>query len=201
MTQPRHDNAPELTQRLQRMRSGSAAAMNDLLDHSVERLRKLARKMLRGFPAVRRWAQTDDVLQSAMIRLVRALREVGPACSREFFALAATQIRRELIDLARHHMGPQGAGARHASGGLSTDAGPREDAAGPGTLAEWGEFHRLVDALEADERAVIELMFYQGFNQTETADLLGIAVRTVQRRRQSALLNLHRMLGEAAPAE
>jgi hypothetical protein len=54
--------------------------------------------MLRGFPAVQRWADTRDVLQASLLRLLHALEEVRPSSSRDFFGLAAEQIRRELLD-------------------------------------------------------------------------------------------------------
>jgi RNA polymerase sigma-70 factor (ECF subfamily) len=62
---------------------------------------------------LKRWEQTDDVLQNATPRLCRALRETTPPTVRDFFRLAALHVRRELIDLARHHYGPQGPAARH----------------------------------------------------------------------------------------
>jgi RNA polymerase sigma-70 factor (ECF subfamily) len=79
------------------------------------RLERLARKMLRRFPGVHRWAETGDVLQNALLRLLRALQEVRPESVRGFFGLVAEQMRRELLDLARHFCGPQGLGARHDS--------------------------------------------------------------------------------------
>ena len=54
--------------------------------------------------------QTDDVLQNAVVRLLRALEEVRPPSVRAFFGLAATQMRRELLDLARRYQGRGGPG-------------------------------------------------------------------------------------------
>src|SRR5437868_10813669 len=82
-----------------RIEAGDAAALDQLLRHACARLERLARHMLHTHPAVQRWAQTDDVLQGALLRLARALQSVRPANAREFFALAAQQVRRELIDL------------------------------------------------------------------------------------------------------
>src|SRR5262245_40341419 len=101
---------------LERLHVGDEAALDELLRHAGDRLEKLTRQMLRAHPAVRRWAETGDVLQGALMRLVRALRQVHPASLRDFFALATQQVRRELIDLARRFYGPQGLGANHASG-------------------------------------------------------------------------------------
>src|SRR5438128_2369388 len=97
------------------LQAGDPAALAALLGHAGERLRCLPHRMLRGFACVKRWEDTDDVLQNATIRLLSALREVTPRSARDFFALAALQIRRELIDLARKYNGPQGMGAKHSS--------------------------------------------------------------------------------------
>jgi RNA polymerase sigma-70 factor (ECF subfamily) len=61
---------------LDRMRAGAPGADDELFRHMGGRLERLARKMLRGFPAVRRWEQTADVLQQASLRLLQALRLV-----------------------------------------------------------------------------------------------------------------------------
>src|SRR5262245_64782591 len=92
---------------LDRLRAGDDRAREQLLESSNERLARLARKLLRDSPGVRRWEQTDDVLQNALLRLDRALKAVVPPTSRDYFRLAAAMIRRELIDLARHHFGPE----------------------------------------------------------------------------------------------
>src|SRR6266436_2863883 len=84
-----------------RIREGDPSAPDELLRAAGERLEALTRKMLRRFPAVRRWEQTGDVMQNALLRLLRALEEVEPASVRDFFGLAAEQMRRELLDLAR----------------------------------------------------------------------------------------------------
>jgi RNA polymerase sigma-70 factor (ECF subfamily) len=178
---------------LERLQAGDRAASDELIRHVCDRLERMARRMLNDFPGVRRWAETGDVLQSALMRLLRALRAVRPDSMRAFFALAAEQVRRELLDLARHFYGPEGAGAHHASLGDSPPD-PSDHAADPGRLAEWCEFHRQTDQLPDDEREVVDLLFYQGLTQPEAAAVLEVTVRTVQRRWQSALLKLHRLL-------
>jgi RNA polymerase sigma-70 factor (ECF subfamily) len=151
--------------------------------------------MLRGHPAVQRWAQTDDVLQGALVRLLRALESIHPDSVREFIALASQQIRRELIDLARHYYGPEGIGANHASH-PDPHAGPPDapdPTASPDSLAEWREFHEKIEDLPDEEREVVSLIFYQGLTQAEAADLLQVAVRTVQRRWHAALVKLDKI--------
>src|SRR5262245_1354885 len=183
---------------LPRAVAGDGAALDTLLAHCGERLTALTRRMLGDFRRVRRWAQTDDVLQSALVRLLGALRSVQPQTPRDFLALATLQIRRELIDLARHYYGPEGIGANQESHAPadSQGAGPRDPSDirhEPASLAEWTELHGLIDTLPAEEREVFGLLYYQGLSQAEAAELLNVSVRTVQRRWHDALCNLHRV--------
>jgi RNA polymerase sigma-70 factor (ECF subfamily) len=186
-----------LQQLLPRAVSGDEAAVDALIRHCSDRLTILARRSLGDFQRVRRWVETDDVLQSALVRLLGALRSVKPQTSRDFFALASLQIRRELIDLARHFYGPEGIGAHHdsrapprsSSGGEHEPADHRQE---PANLAQWIELHELMDGLPAEEREVVGLLFYQGLSQTEAAEVLGMSLRTLQRRWHDALCRLHR---------
>jgi RNA polymerase sigma-70 factor (ECF subfamily) len=183
---------------LDRLRAGDASARDELIRHAYGRLQRLTRKLLRAYPGVRRWDQTDDVLQNSLLRLLRALNDVRPSSPREFFALTAQQIRRELLDLARRYYGPHGLGANHAT--RPDDAAgppPHERADGthePASLAVWREFHERVRELPPEELEVVDLLYYQELTQAEAAALLGVTVRTVQRRWQSALLRLNGML-------
>lgn len=199
-------NTRQLVVCLERMRGGDGKARDELLNHVCDRLRRLTRKMLRGFANVKRFAETDDVLQNALMRLLRSLETVQPQDMRQFFGLATVQIRRELIDLARHFYGPHGDGAHHASTppAAADASGPRlnepvDVSHDPSRLAEWCELHQQIERLPADERETVELIFYQGLQQNEAADLLGVSVRTVQRRWQTALLKLHQVLQGGLP--
>src|SRR5438128_1367023 len=105
--------AGETARLLDLLRQGDDQARCQLVSHACERLRRLTSRMLKGYPGVGRWEQTDDVLQNALLRLWRAMEAIQPESVRHFYNLAALQIRRELIDLAHHHLGPQGQGAKH----------------------------------------------------------------------------------------
>ncbi len=69
-----------------RYAAGEDAALNELLTRSMARLELLTRVMLRDFARVHRWEDTVDVLQSASIRLYRALQVTRPTDARGFFA-------------------------------------------------------------------------------------------------------------------
>ncbi len=184
-----------MQQLLPRAVAGDAAALDALLRHCGDRLTILTRRMLGDFQRVRRWAETDDVLQNSLVRLVGALRDVKPATTRDFYALATLQIRRELIDLARHYYGPEGVGANHDSRGKDSQlhAAAADSRSEPGSLAQWTELHEKIGTLPDEEREIVGLLFYQGLTQAEAAELLGASVRTVQRRWHDALCKLHRV--------
>jgi RNA polymerase sigma factor (sigma-70 family) len=186
---------------LDRHLAGDPAARAEIVARSCERLRQLTHRMLRGsYSRVARWEQTDDVLQTALIRLHRALDDVAPESVPRLFGLAATLICRTLLDLARHHFGPEGAGGKHETGVPRTDGWQRvdgvADADEPQTLADWTAFHEAVESLPADEQQAFSLIWYNGLTQTEVADLLNVNERTIRRRWTSARLLLHAKLKE-----
>ena len=192
------DDFPQTAQMvlwLERMQGGDLGARDEILRHVRGRLERLTRKMLQDYPRVKRYVQTDDVLQDATVRLLNALRDVRPTSMRDFFGLASLQIRRELLDLAKHYYGPEGEGAHHVS--LPPDRSDAvmpektDPADPPSGVAAWCEFHEKIKLLPQDENDVFALLYYQGLTQVEAAVILNVTVRTVQRRWQSALLSLH----------
>jgi RNA polymerase sigma factor (sigma-70 family) len=192
---------------IDRLRSGDDSARAALLDCACDRLARLARKMLKGYPGVARWEQTDDVLQNALIRLDRALTAVAPPTARDFFRLAAAQIRRELIDLARRYSGPEGPVAHHSArrragdteGSPGSVGEPSDATHDPGRLAVWTEFHRRIEGLADADREVFDLLWYQGLTQAEAASVLGLSERQVNRRWIAARLELSEALGGQMP--
>ena len=204
MTEPSL-HTTQLHRWLDRVRAGDTAARDELLRGVGDRLERLARKMLRRFPAVRRWTETGDVLQNATLRLLRALKTVQPPSVRAFFGLAAEQMRRELLDLARHYYGKHGIGANHESVSPRSEAGssvidPPAPSDDPAELEDWCAFHEEVERLPVEEREVVGLVFYHGWTQAQVAELLQISERTVRRHWKSALAKLYAALrgGEAA---
>jgi RNA polymerase sigma-70 factor (ECF subfamily) len=196
-----------LQQCLVRLHQGDEAAREELFRGACCRLTELTRSMLKGYRRLKRWAQTDDVFQGACLRLHRALREVKPSTLRDFYRLATTQIRRELIDLARHYFGPAGHGRNLDSADFAQ--GPDGDpipspevcdvSLDPGRLAAWTDFHEQVQGLPTNEQEVFDLVWYQGLKQVEAAQVLGVSERTVIRRWQAACLKLHEALQGILP--
>ncbi len=203
----RTEDTQEIQEYLNRLRDGDQTVRAVLLDRTVARLTQLARRMLRDFPTVGRWEQTEDVLQNALMRLDRSLRVVSPPTPRDLFRLAAAQIRRELLDLARQYQGPLGLAANHATPGeptsTSNDDRPERETGDstldPARLAVWSEFHRLVERLDDEGREVFDLLWYQGLTRAEAAQVIGVSERTVHRRWVVARMRLGDALGDRVP--
>jgi RNA polymerase sigma factor (sigma-70 family) len=189
-----------LSDLVRRFQEGDHDAREDLIRHSSGRLEALARRMLRAEVRLRRWEETADVVVNAQVRLLKALREVTLSSTVEFFRLAACQIRRELLDLARHYYGPEGIGTHHASvagQALSADRAfpepvAREDS--PEDVLAWVEFHGRVETLPEAERSVVDLHFYQGLSLRDVGERLGVTHTTVQNRWRKALMALKEVI-------
>jgi RNA polymerase sigma-70 factor (ECF subfamily) len=189
---------------LERHRAGDPSARDGLIGLAQGRFVALARAMLRRYTHVRRWEETDDLLQAALMRLHRSLAQVQPGSVRHFDNLAAAQIRRELIDLARSHFGPEGLGARHHTD--ATDPAGRlaavaDETGKPGSLEGWAAFHEAVDRLPEPEREVVNLLWYDNLTHAQAAEALGVTTKTVQRRWASARLLIRDALHGESPVE
>lgn len=188
---------------MDRANQGDTSAFDDLIVHVSSRLLAIAHRMISKYPHVRRWEETDDVLQESLLRLHRALKEVQPDSAAGFFGLAATLLRRTLIDLSRHYYGVYGLGARHHSGPNTTpqdveaaceqlgQADPLND------LEDWTAFHEAIERLPRKEREVFGLLWYAGLTQLQAAEVLGVSQRTVIRRMNRARLLLNEMLSDS----
>ncbi len=183
--------------------AGDESAFDELIAHVSRRLCAIAHRMLDKYPHVRRWEQTDDVLQEALIRLHRSLSEVSPGSVGKFFGLATTLLRRTLIDLSRHYYGVYGLGARHKSRGFnrgqSSDQFNEVAAEVSDHLEDWSEFHRAVEQLPTVEKESFCLRWYGGLTQRQISEVLQISERTVIRRLNRARISLHDMLAEHQP--
>lgn len=163
------------------------AAKAELIASTVDWMRSLTRRMLGGSPGIRRWAETDDIVQGACLRLYRALGAVQPNDPQHFVRLAALQVRREVIDMSRRLGSPDSFAANHETNGQNRDSHPVLDAATdsaeePARLADWTRFHEIADSLPEAERDLFGMVWYVGLSQDEIAALLGCSPRTVRRR-------------------
>jgi len=169
-------NDDNVTELIAALRRGEPDAEARLAAAMYPELRRLARRSL----ATERdghTLQTTELVHEAWLRLFGSS-QVSVADRGHLFALMATQMRRVLVDYARRRNAAKGPGA-----GIRVTL----DAAG-GVSGRFDEDVLAVDqALTAlkriDERAskVVEMRFFAGLLEEETAAALGISVATLKR--------------------
>lgn len=165
--------AGEVTRLLQRLHAGEREVLDRLFPLVYDQLRAAADHVLRGeFGA--RPLQPTELVHEAYLKLVPA-GHVAWESRAHFLAVAARAMRQVLVEQARRqHAGKRGGGARHVTLG--------DDQVALGGDAD--ELLALDDALERLEprlRAVVEHRFFGGLTERETAEVLGVTERTVQR--------------------
>jgi len=191
--------ASDLTVLLRAWSAGDGDAADRLIALVYEELRRQASRYLareRGDHTLRPTALVNE----AYLRLVRQRRVVWQDRA-QFFAVAATVMRRLLVDHARQHgASKRGAWARTVSledgEQVSVSASPDLDIiAVNDALVELAE----VDPLRA---RMIELRFFAGLTTDETAEALAVSPATVTRGWRLARAWLHyRLTHGSAPGE
>lgn len=178
-----------------RSQPGDARAVDDLWTAVRERLRFLASKLLATSPQVRRWEETDDLVQNASIRLLEALKAATIESDRHLLNLAAKKVREEFIDKLRHYGGPRSPMRNHATNSERGANGERLDLVGQAAAESltsatesdrWQRFHTVVNGLPGTEREVFEMVWYLGAEQEAIARTLRCSVPTVKRIWKSA---------------
>jgi RNA polymerase sigma-70 factor (ECF subfamily) len=166
----------EVTQLLNAWRGGDQAALNKLIPLIHDELHRLAHiYMLRERKG--HTLQTTALLNEAYLRLIDA-NQVPFENRIHFFAVSANLMRRILVDFARSR-GYQKRGANIVKVDFEDGRIPTPDR-GADVVA-------LDDALNAlaefDTRGakLVELRFFGGLSEEETAKALGVSLRTVQR--------------------
>ena len=164
----------DLTALLQAWNDGDRDALAVLATVVHQDLRELARRILAGERRDGRWRPTELVNESYL----RLLDWSGVQWQNRahFFATAARMMRRVLVDAARAR--------RAVKRGDGIDEMPLDgmDVAAAGPRVDVIALEDALDALAAvNPRAaqVVEMRFYGGFSVEETAQGLGISVRTV----------------------
>jgi RNA polymerase sigma-70 factor (ECF subfamily) len=176
----------EVTRLLGELGRGQKDAMNQLLPLVYDELHRLARGYFRRERG-EHTLQPTALVHEAYIRLVD---QKSPMDSRgHFLAVAATQMRRILLDYARKHKA-----ARRGGGGQQVLL---EDtmaivAQRPVDMIALDTALRKLAALDPKQSQLVELRYFGGLSVEETAEVMGVSPATVKRNWSSARAFLHR---------
>lgn len=165
-----------VTELLDRARTGDEAALAAVFPLIYSELHRLAQVQLRREPDGHTLTPTA-LLHEAFLRLIDYRRMSWNGRS-HFLAVAATAMRRVLVDHARSQRSQKRGGALKR---VPLDAAelPAEDRAEL-LVALDDALDRLRD-LEPRQARIVELRFFGGMTEPEAAEALGVGLRTVKR--------------------
>lgn len=166
----------EVTQLLVELRAGKSDAEAKLIPLVYAELRKLAGRYIRRERGDHT-LQPTALVHEAYLRLTK-LHDVDWQSRSHFFAIAATVMRRILVDHAR---------AQHAQKRQMFHNAITFDEVFVVSAGRSAELIALDDALaklaklDARRSKIVELRFFGGLSEEETGAVLGVSTRTVKR--------------------
>lgn len=164
-----------ITELLVRFRAGDADAKEQLFKLVFPELRRIAARKIRREPRGLT-LQTGDLVNEAYLRLTSA-QELEVKDRIHFYALAATFMRRILIDHARQRVARPRSNESivelRAPGGFVVD-----DHA---YILDIHDALSRLEKLDPRQGQIVEMRFFGGMQEEEIAEYLGISSRTVKR--------------------
>ncbi len=177
------NSAHDLTLLLLDWRRGDQTALDKLVPLIYAELRRLAHiYMARERPG--HLLQTSALINEAYLRLIDA-QDVEWQNRAHFFAIAANLMRRTLVEFARARGASKRRGELHKIS-LRESFVPSPDS-DPDLIALDDALNSLA-AADPRQARVVELRFFAGLSEEETAEVLGISRLTVIRDWKSAKL-------------
>jgi RNA polymerase sigma-70 factor, ECF subfamily len=165
----------DITQLLSLIGKGDATASTRLLDLVYSELHRLASRYM-SRERVDHTLQTTGLVHEAYLKLFGSSNPPSLNNREHFFAVAATQMRRILVDHARQNCAKKRKGisipldeAYHVSSGREEDLIAIDDA-----LKELAE-------IDPEGCKIVELRFFGGYTDKETAQILGKNLARVRR--------------------
>lgn len=165
-----------LTDLIGRARDGDTDAEAEVVAAVYPELRRLARRYLSAERKAHT-LQTTELIHEAWLRLF-GTDSVAVQNRNHLIALMATQMRRALVDYARHRNAAKGPGAAIRVALTDADLGstrPDED------VLAIDEALSALESVDARVSKVVELRFFGGLREEEAANALGVSVSTLKR--------------------
>jgi RNA polymerase sigma factor (TIGR02999 family) len=178
----------EITQLLVAWSHGEETALETLTPIIYGELRRLARSYMRQERADHT-LQSTAVVHEAFIRLID--QNVEWKSRAHFFAIAANMMRRILVDHARAKLtSKRGAGMPR----VGLDEQVMEAQERSVDLVALDEALAHLARIDPQRSRIVELRYFGGLSNEESANVLGISTATVQRQWSGAKASLYREL-------
>lgn len=190
------DSPGEVTRLLDELGRGDKAAFDRLLPLVYDELHRLARQYFRRERS-EHTLQPTALVHEAYLRLVDQ-RETRWESRGHFLAMAATLMRRILLDYARkHHAARRGGLAQKV---MLEDSMALTEQKSIELIALDSALTRLA-VLDSEQARLVELRYFGGLSVEETAEVMQVSSATVKRNWASARAWLYRELMEGASGD
>jgi len=183
-----------ITVLLAKARSGDSSALANVFPLIYDELRRLARQQLQREPDGHTLSPTA-LVHEAYMRLIDYSR-MDWAGRAHFLAVAATAMRRILVDHARGHRSVKRGGMLRRVSIDDVELGTEDRAE---LLVAIDDALDRLKEIDARQAQVVECRFFGGMTEEETATALGISVRTAKRDWAKAKSWLHREIAAEHP--
>ncbi len=164
--------ASDITVLLRAARDGGPDALNDAFNLLYDELKRLAQRALRGGDAAT--LNATGLVHECFLRMVGG--NARPGDRSHFFALAARVMRQVICDHARRRL------ALKRDGGIAVTLSKADQALMDEALrlVELDDMLVKLSAHDTRQADVVVCRAFAGLTADETAEALGISVRTVQ---------------------
>lgn len=184
-----------VTELLVKARAGDDAALAHVFPLIYEELHRLAQQQLKREPDGHTLSPTA-LVHEAYMRLIDYSRMEWNGKA-HFMAVASTAMRRILVDHARSHRSAKRGGALRRVPIESVELGADDRAE---LLIAVDEALGRLKEIDARQAQVVECRFFGGMTEEETAEALGIGLRTAKRDWAKAKAWLHREIADDGAA-
>jgi RNA polymerase sigma factor (TIGR02999 family) len=171
------ESSPNVTQLLKDWSAGDTRVLDNLMPLVYEELRRQASRFLRKERAGHT-LQTTALIHEAYLKLIDQ-KSVEWQNRAHFFAIASTAMRRILVDHAKtRHREKRGGAAENLPLDEALQISSKEKSV---DLVALDEALTRLAAFDERQARIVELRYFSGLDNDETAEVLGVSNATVRR--------------------
>lgn len=164
---------------VERLQHGDRAVMSDIYDRYADTLYGILAKIVRSE------ATAEDLLQETFVK-VWLQKDRYDATKGSFFTWMLNIARNMAIDTLRSGAYKASMVNRSVDDIVGMEHEPGEDA----VIPEHTDLRTIVATLGTEQRAIVDLMYFQGYTQTEISEEFDIPLGTVKSRLRLAMNTL-----------
>ncbi len=179
---------PPEAARVAELRTGSKAAFAQLYDDYAPALFGVLKKM------VREEAMAEDLLQDAFVKIWRNIHTYDASKGRLF-----TWLLNICRNLAIDQLRSAAQQRSNVTGDLANARNIGQSDNQPLALPDLAIVRDRINKMRPEQRALLELIYFQGYTHIEAAETLEIPLGTAKTRIRSALTELRTLLGTNQP--